>query len=331
MLTRITGNSIQDATLTTAELNFANGQISGFRNRIINGACEIAQRGNTIAAPAAANTYGGPDRFRVINSSNGQFTQSKSTLTMPNGLVKSACRQTVDTPLTDTTGQNRWSGIRQTIEGFNCYDLLGKKITVSFLFNSNISGTFPVAVRTGVTSASYVTTITYNTPGVPVYYSIPVDTIPLTAGIPNTTAAGMDIVIGIISTGDWLTTTTNSWVVGNFLTTTGMTNWGTTIGNFIEVTELQVEEGSVATPFERRQYGQELVLCQRYYENGLTAAWHGNTYGTHYFKVTKRSTPTLTTTPNSAGTYANLLVDATSFYGVYSITVGFTWTASAEI
>jgi hypothetical protein len=41
--------------------------------------------------------------------------------------------------------------------------------------------------------------------------------------------------------------------------------------DFVDITGVQIEQGSVATPFERRQYGQELLLCQRYYYR-LTAS-----------------------------------------------------------
>jgi len=37
-------------------------------------------------------------------------------------------------------------------------------------------------------------------------------------------------------------------------------------GNTVLITQIQMEEGSVATPFEQRPIGLELALCQRYYE-----------------------------------------------------------------
>lgn len=74
---------------------------------------------------------------------------------------------------------------------------------------------------------------------------------------------------------------------------------------------VQLEAGSVASPFERRMYGQELALCQRYYEKvggeaqydiilqGYNAAASSTSLWVPY-KVTKRTAPTVT----KVGTWA---------------------------
>jgi hypothetical protein len=99
---------------------------------------------------------------------------------------------------------------------------------------------------------------------------------------------------------------------------------------------VQVEPGSVATPFERRSYGQELALAQRYYYRISSSAASGNycKYGqafasatTNYnaqifFPVPMRSSPTLdaSTTSGSAGS-GFCVWDSTSDLGVTSLTV----------
>ena len=68
-----------------------------------------------------------------------------------------------------------------------------------------------------------------------------------------------------------------------------------TSGDYIEVRNLQVERGKVATPFEHRSYGEELALCQRYYEEGLGYWGAGGGYMREHmpFKVQKRAAPTV--------------------------------------
>jgi len=84
-----------------------------------------------------------------------------------------------------------------------------------------------------------------------------------------------------------------------------------------DIAQVQLEAGSVATPFEVRPLGLELALCQRYYEVhsndifGSTAAT--STPGSaaniiYYFKVEKRASPTMTATPSNGSaslTYAD--------------------------
>ena len=72
-----------------------------------------------------------------------------------------------------------------------------------------------------------------------------------------------------------------------------------------QITGVQLEAGKIATPFETRSYGEELALCQRYYERFITndnnrplanywAAGHANLWIP--FKVEKRAAPTVSAT-----------------------------------
>jgi hypothetical protein len=67
----------------------------------------------------------------------------------------------------------------------------------------------------------------------------------------------------------------------------------------ITATNIQLEPGTVATPFEHRSYGQELQLCQRYYyifqASARQMAHAGGYMSVSYnFPVTMRATPTVT-------------------------------------
>ena len=95
-----------------------------------------------------------------------------------------------------------------------------------------------------------------------------------------------------------------------------------TTGDYIEIYDAQLELGSVATDFEHRSYGEELALCQRFYqalgahEIGATRGTEGTYSGSEniLFPVRLRTTPTLNynTTYSANG----------SCIGVYASDVG---------
>jgi hypothetical protein len=238
------------------------GAISG-RNRIINGNCNIAQRGSLVCTSGVSG-YGGPDRFFAINtaSAGGSFTQSVSTMSV-NGRAQPCVVQTVNTSISSMTGVNYWEGIQQIIEGVNAFDLLGKPVVVSFWFQTTVTGTYSFALVDGASTNSYVSTFSA-TANTPTKVVIPIATLSTSLSITNTNGPGLIVIIGALNTGTFSTASLNSWQSGNHFTSTTLTNWGIA-GNTIAVTELQLEAGSVATPFEERSYGQEIALCYRYY------------------------------------------------------------------
>ena len=64
---------------------------------------------------------------------------------------------------------------------------------------------------------------------------------------------------------------------------------------------VQLEPGTVATPFEHRPYGVELALCQRYYELTDFEIASSGFYAQGHWKVTKRATPTITIKQRKTG------------------------------
>jgi hypothetical protein len=87
--------------------------------------------------------------------------------------------------------------------------------------------------------------------------------------------------------------------------------WASTANATFDITGVQLEVGSVATPFEHRSYGDELARCQRYYQLFDSAA--GEAYPTGgvgayaicgvNFIQTMRAAPTVTL--GTAGTSTN--------------------------
>jgi hypothetical protein len=123
----------------------------------------------------------------------------------------------------------------------------------------------------------------------------------------------------------------------------------TTLGDFLYITDVQLEPGAVATPFERRSYGQELALCQRYYEvsanfnlfSGYAVSSQDFYHSTRYC-VTKRAQPTVTTTRGGEASFpaVNPAVQVSTTDGFYvSATANATatgyfqyaWTSAIEL
>jgi hypothetical protein len=113
-----------------------------------------------------------------------------------------------------------------------------------------------------------------------------------------------------------------------------------TSGATFYITGVQLEAGTVATPFERRDYGRELMMCQRYYQrsdstgtvNMHAGLYSGATYlGQTYFKTSFRAAPTVTGI--SGNNYSIGLADTNSFYivGIGGSTYVTQWNASAEL
>jgi hypothetical protein len=106
----------------------------------------------------------------------------------------------------------------------------------------------------------------------------------------------------------------------------------TTAGDFLYITNAQLEVGTSATPFERRLYGQELANCQRYFETLTSVTWTnvvtGLYNGIHLpWKVTMRSSPTVTTfstVTNTSGKirYQDGASDVDSYLGGSSVDGG---------
>jgi len=110
---------------------------------------------------------------------------------------------------------------------------------------------------------------------------------------------------------------TLSWKGGTpqVLTAPATGHW--TLPNIpITATEIQLELGEVATPFERRSYGQELALCQRYYTiNYQVFSQNPNTqYANGFLPVTMRAVPTLTVTLESGNGLPTIVPNAANSY-----------------
>jgi hypothetical protein len=240
-----------------------------FRNRIINGDMRIDQRnaGASVTINASAATYT-LDRWAAFGqATDGVYTVQRSS-TAPSGFTNSLL---VTTTTADASiGASQFYTLLQRIEGFNVADLGwgtadAKTITISFWTRSSLTGTFGGSLRNGASNRSHPFTYTITAANTWEYKTVTVTgdtTGTWTTG--NTNGLSITFSLGVGST---FSGTAGAWAGENYLSATGATSVVGTNGATWYVTGVQLEVGSVATPFERRPYGTELALCQRYYWN----------------------------------------------------------------
>jgi len=260
----IAGTSSQDVTFDDATVNSINGgPLAGARNRIINGDMRIDQRNN--GASVNTNAAFPVDRFQQSFVSPGVITSQRST-TAPAGFTNSL-QATVSTADASLTSTDEYMLI-QHIEGFNVADFdfgsaNAKTITISFWVRSSLTGSFGFALKNSAVNRSYPTSYTISAANTWEYKTITVagDT---TGTWLKDNGKGLECHWSLGAASGYKTTG-NAWASGNFNSATGTVDWISTSGATFFLTGVQVELGTVATPFERRSYGQELALCQRYF------------------------------------------------------------------
>lgn len=308
----------------TNAVNLASAAGTGFafRNRIINGDMRIDQRNGGASGTANGYTV---DRFGVFSApagTRGTWGQNLNNITPPADFKHYLGWQTTTSSYTPT-GTDQCS-IYHRVEGFNIADLnwgssAAKAITLSFWVRSSLTGTTCVALNNSDFSRSYVATYTINSANTWEYKTlvIPGDTAG-TWQTNNTSGINVQYTLG---SGPTYVGTANSWLAGTYVASSGNINIYGTAGATFYITGVQLEVGSVATPFERRPYGLELAMCQRYYEKSydttvvpgsvggastggrVVAVTYGDASGNHVasvrYRVEKRTTPTLTIYSNS--------------------------------
>lgn len=253
------------------------GQLAGFRNRLINAGCVVGQRGN-VAILANSAQYGGADRWLVSNNCISISAGTIARASVGNGAGSGYGQNIVGLSAVGLTQLI----FAQRIEALNCSGLNGKTVTLSAkVFHNTGLGTVTASIglsrpTTTADDFSAQTALSVSTPVV-----IPSGT---STKITHTfTLGSTDANLGL-----------------QFYVTFGGTIGTITTKDFV-LFEPQFELGSIATPFEIRQYGLELDLCYRYYETGsfyfVAYALGGNGWGgIQTFHTRKRSTPTMTFT-----------------------------------
>jgi hypothetical protein len=262
-------NAITDASGgNTATINGQTPTVSNMagRNRIINGDMRIDQRNAGASISLGGSIVFPVDRFgSQTNVGSGHTLEQVEDA--PAGFIQSL-KLTVGTGATPT-GTN-FGRLRQLVEANNTADFNfgtsnAKTITVSFWVKSSITGTFGLSVFNNANDRSYVSTYTVSSANTWEQKTITV--VGDTSGTWTTdNSAGVSIAWDL-GEGPDRSKAAGSWgaTVGSGYGLTGGTKILATTGATWQITGVQLEAGSVATPFEHVDYGEMLRRCQRYY------------------------------------------------------------------
>jgi len=283
--------------------NQFSGAYFGFKNRLINGDFSVAQRGTSFVSGANDDDTYNLDRWYVLSDGNDAVDITQDTTTVPTNQLTAIAL--------DVETANKKFGIAQIIEQVNCIGLIGNTVTLSF--KAKVSSTTKLdnvkcaivawsgtanAVTSDIISAwgaegtnpTLIADATYENSPANLNLTTSYATYSVSAAID--TASTKNIIVFI-----WSDVT------------------DTTAGDFLYITDVQLEVGSVATPFERRPFGTELALCQRYYYRIVSEISFGrlgsafnsatnNALGSIQFPVKMRTSPAALEQSGTAADYA---------------------------
>ena len=311
-----TANMVTDASGNVSFGGTAAMSSSFLRNRIINGDMRVDQRNaGTEVNPAVSSTYY-LDRWEAISAAASKFKigQNAGGVTPPTGYTNYLGLTSLSAY---TIGAGEVFAVRQLIEGLNISDFAwgtasAATVTLSFWVRSSLTGTFGGSLKNSVSDRSYPYTYTISVANT--WQQKTVTIAGDTSGTWLTTnGIGINLFFSIGS-GATFSGTAGAWASANYTSATGATSVVGTNGATFYITGVQLEVGTVATPFERQIYNAQLAQCQRYYYR-ITSAGASRAIGNGYvnsttiadftapFPVTMRDEPSALEQTGTASNY----------------------------
>jgi len=298
-----------------------NSQIGGRRNIVYNGKMQVAQRSVSETGLGATTGYHTVDRF-VLNMGNtaGRLTMSQESITDLSGFAKAV---KLDCTTADTSiASNERLIFVQRFEGQDLQQIKkgtsdAERVTVSFYVKGNANATYTLELADEDNSRFVAQEFSVTSSWTRVVKTFVADT---TGKFDNDNAHSMSLNIWLHAGSDF----TGGTFTSNTVHTTANQRVGDNQTSFYDstdrtffITGVQLEVGEQATPFEHRSFGEELALCQRYFERtegidssarsvGGFAVGAGVWYATNQllaifpFKQTKRAIPSISVSASDA-------------------------------
>lgn len=242
----------------------------GRRNIVINGDFSQWQRGTSFTSVAIDGTYLADRWVYSEGSVSPAFTVTKEVGPTDKGFAN-AIKFNVTTA-DNSLAAGAFVQLLQKIEGYNLQSLAkgtdhAKSITVSFYVKSNKPGRYGVTLWDSPNNRQNSGSYEIQTPDTWEYKTVTF-TGDTTGTIDNDNTEGLQLTftlaMGTSYTGGDEGVSAHSGNADDYAAFHEV-NLIESTGNTWELAGVQMEVGTVATPFEHRSYGEELSLCQRYY------------------------------------------------------------------
>ena len=250
---------------------------AGRRNLIINGSMAVAQRATSVAAQSFSSpSYPVCDRWQLRS---GGLDQANFDVSQQNDAPGGVCTKSIKVDVNAaesalSSGEYLW--IAQTLEAQNCSDLGfgdsgASDLTISFYVKSNVTGIYSMYLYSQDPNRSISRTYTIDTSG---QWERKIIHIPGDTGgssINHDNGIGIKIYWHLLAGSDYQSSNATNWQThnGNATAYGHEVNIATSTSNYWQLTGVQVERGSNATEFENRSFGEELALCQRYFQSNF--------------------------------------------------------------
>ena len=291
-----------------------NSQIGGRRNIVINSGMKISQRATQVTGLGAADGYHTLDRWNmeIGAASAGRFTMDQIA-DGPSGFANALKLTTTTADTSIAAGEflkleQRFEG--QDLQQFKKGTSDAEKVTVSFYVKGDAAATYTCELEDVDNTRSINQAFAVTTSWTRVILTFAADTSdPLGDDANNSLQLNFWLHGGTTYSGG--TFVSNAWkdIVENTRMAESHTSIFDTTNRTFFITGVQMEVGSVATPFEHRSFGEELALCQRYFhEQGRTTTGDNyeafcttasfeanNARGIYTLPVTMRTVPSLAT------------------------------------
>jgi hypothetical protein len=311
--------------------------LRAFRNRIINGGLFVKQR----ILPAGATSVSGPggyftDRWAMWAAgtmASGNTAGAAYDVTDWVGSPYPGYMMYLQAVSAGTPGASDYWVVQQSIEasmlvGFKLGTADAKPMVLSFVAMCKPSmGQFVMSagVRCGDLTRSCFSNFTVKPTPQRFVMQIPALTASFSDG-----ANGMHLAVNftVASGSGHVAATPGVWVSGSKLAAPGVGNLKAVAGDYVRITEVQLEEGTIATPFEYRPKATEEDLCRRYWEHlnviGMRYIASGNYGGmvqNYIFRTLKRALPasTMYNGNDLTGSSGGLTINGSATSGSFNI------------